>query len=559
MYKKVLLAALFLLFFSCISCTNEPQKGLLVYNAQVFDGTQKLAKLHAIYIEEDKIVEVGPSLQMKQKYQQIVGRELDIKGAFLMPSIIDGHSHPIGGAKGLEQIQLSGLKSLEAIQQTVQAYIDAHPNAKAYYGRGWELSLFKDGNPSKELLDALLADKPIILVSWDGHSSWVNSKALEAAEVTAATQDPENGRIERLTNGEPTGTLRESAMSLMAPLYPEESVEEYARLLRVAIERAHSLGITGIFEAATSEKMLQAMQLLAENDALNMRFVTHLDLGFSPAKAIKDIDELAKQYSSIPLVKSRAVKIFADGTPESHTAALLEPYEDRHDDHGILNFAPERLNQIVDSLDALGFQIHIHALGDAAIKYSLDALEDSNPALRHHICHLQIMDPSDVERFAAYDVTANLQAFWAQGDDLNLKVIEPIVGEERSRAMYPFGDLKRAGARLAAGSDWPVSTDNPYMAMQVGVTRQQIGVKNDVVYKEDQRLDIEDLLTAYTKTNAWLMHLEGQVGEIKEGMSADFIVLDRDLTEVAADSIASSQVLYTFFKGAEVYRKKEGA
>lgn len=578
--RRIACSTLFLLL-AAVGCSplerTEPTiPDTLYIGARLFDGERVHEGPMALGVREGRIVQIGPSDSLEALFGGGTGVEgeageegmrpnpesrvevVDLQGAFVMPGLIDAHVHPVGGALEMEQIRLSGLKTVEAIEQAIRAYIRTHPDQPVYQGRGWELGVFEGGNPQREMLDRIVSDRPIVLSSWDGHSSWVNSRALELAGVDADTPDPVNGRIERDADGRPTGTLRESAMGLVSGLLPRRDLEETLRLLRLAIDELHSLGITGIIEASTDPLLLEAIGRLAERDELGLRVVASLGLGIENPLPVDTLAARAARFSSHPDVRTDAVKVFADGVPEAHTAALLEPYEDREDDHGILNFSPERLDELLDSLDAAGLQIHIHALGDAAIRYSLDALADSDPELRHHICHLQIVHPDDVPRFAAYGVVANLQGFWAQGDDLNLHVIEPIVGDARSSNMYPFGDFKRSGATLAAGSDWPVSTVNPYHAIQVAATRRQIGVPDDPPYKPDQALEVIDMLKAYTSTNAWLMRMGDVTGALRPGLSADFVVLDRDLLAIPADSIAASRVLATYFKGRRVYAAASG-
>jgi hypothetical protein len=291
---------------------------------------------------------------------------------------------------------------------------------------------------------------------------------------------------------------------------------------------------------------------LYQDGELTARVVTSLGMGYSNPKKVEELNEMRKTMD-VPLVNASSVKVFADGVPEARTAAMLEPYIGHTDDHGILNFSRDELSAYVDSLDSRGFQIHVHALGDAAVRYSLDAFSETDTSNRHHISHLQIVHPDDFGRFEDVGVAANFQPFWAQGDELNLDVIEPSIGEERSRHIYPIRSIMETGARIVAGSDWPVSTLDPYDAMQVAVTRKQIGVKDDPAYKPKEAVNIKEILTAYTKNNAWLMKLENEAGRLKPGLSADFVLLDQNLLEIPPDSIANTRVLKTYFMGEKVY------
>lgn len=543
---------LILLICSCGSSAGD-EPDLILMNASVFDGEVLMDGHISLVVSDGRFAFIGDSLtalSMAGKSTETI----DLDGKFVIPGLIDAHVHPIGGADERRVVRLSGLKTVEEIGDAIQTYTADHPDMEIIRGRGWELSVFPGGNPSKEMLDRWIPDRPAIMTSWDGHSSWVNTRALEVAGVNSNTPDPENGRIERDSEGEPTGTLRESAMGLVSQIIPQRSQEETTELMREGIRIMNSYGITGFIEASTGESMLEALQSLQNEDRLTARVTASLGLGYTNPKTVSELKAMRDRYK-IPDVNTNAVKIFADGVPEAHTAALLEPYSDRPDDRGILNFNPERLDKIVDSLDSEGFQIHFHALGDAGIRYALDALEGTQPANRHHISHLQIIHPDDIPRFAELDVTANFQPFWAQGDDLNLNVIEPIIGPVRSDRMYPIRSVTATGARLAAGSDWPVSTLDPWQAIQVAVTRKQPGVENDKPYKPGEAVDLATILSAYTSGNARLMGLESETGRIREGQSADFVVLDQNLFISSPDSIQFTEVILTYFKGKKIYEK----
>lgn len=522
----------------------------MLVNTTLFDGEGEMPEGTAMAVKSDRIVAIGPFDSLKTLYS--TAEIVDGEGAFVIPGLIDAHVHPVSGAEQIGFVQLSGLKSVQNIREAISAYASQKPELELIRGRGWELSVFENGNPSKELLDEIVPDRPAIMVSWDGHSSWVNSKALELAGVNANTPDPKNGRIERLPNGEPSGTLRESAMGLVSSLIPERSFEEHVELMRRGIHEMNAQGITGFIEASTSREALEVLKTLYADGELTARVVTSLGMGYSNPKSIKELNEMRNSVN-ISLVNTSSVKVFADGVPEARTAAMLEPYTGHPNDHGILNFNPDELSAYVDSLDSEGFQIHVHALGDAAIRNTLDAFGDTDTSNRHHISHLQIIHPDDFSRFADLGVAANFQPYWAQGDELNLHVIEPMIGEERSRHIYPIRSIMKTGAKIVAGSDWPVSTLDPYDAMQVSVTRKQIGVENDPAYKPWEAVTIREILTAYTKNNAWLMKLENITGRLKPGFSADFVLLDQNLLEIPPDSISYTRVLKTYFMGEKVY------
>ncbi|MFS4415631.1 amidohydrolase [Maribacter sp. 2307ULW6-5] len=478
-----------------------------------------------------------------------------MNGKLVLPGLHDAHAHPIQGAEASGHCQLTGLQKVADIKEALIQYGNQNDSLEVILGRGWELTAFPNGNPRKELLDSIFPDRPAILTSWDGHNAWVNSKALEMAAITAQTPDPKNGRIERdQETGMPTGTLRETAMGLVQHLLPKKTGADYEHFLKMAMRTANAHGITAMVDATAGEAYLRAYRALDEKGQLSIRVTACLDMGTEAPISLNQLLELRRKYMGQRL-NTNAVKIYADGVPEAKTAALLEPYHtpDGIQDYGILNYAAEELKARVDSLDHHGFQIHVHALGDKAVRTALDALEGTDRGNRHHLAHLQIVHPKDVPRFGQLGVIANFQPFWAKGDPLNLKTIVPLVGEERSRNMYPMGSMAATKAVLVAGSDWPVSTLNPWEAMQVAVTRKLIGTPSES-WLPNERIDLTTVVAAYTKNAAYGMHLDDRTGSLEVGKDADLIVLDRDIFEIPNQQIHKTKVLLTMLEGKIVHR-----
>ncbi|HUP25582.1 MAG TPA: amidohydrolase [Thermoanaerobaculia bacterium] len=535
----------------------------------------------AVAVDDGRIVFVGGD----EEVEAFVGsatRVIELEGGMVLPGFHDVHVHPASGGLEALRCDLNGSASLDELRERVRAFAAANPDREWITGGGFDLPLFQGGAPRRELLDELVPDRPAYLSSSDGHSAWVNTRALEIAGVTAATADPPAGRIERdRATGEPSGTLREGAMSLVAQHLPPTSDEEWVAGLERGLEMANRFGITSLIEASADEEIARAYQTLSDRGALAARVV--LSLSFAAAfgengDTAAAVAELAAQRDRFggPRLRADAVKLFADGVIEAGTAALLQPYVPLPAEAGVAGrpasaphrglpeYSPEDLSRHVTALDAAGFQVHIHAIGDAGIRASLDALEAAARAngardRRPHLAHVQLVDPADIPRFGAAGVTANIQPLWAWADPFITELTEPRLGPDRSRWLYPFQSLRDAGARLAAGSDWSVSSMNPLEAIQVAVTRRGLDSSSrsgDEPWLPQERLDLATALAAYTREAAWLMRHEQQAGTLEVGKPADLVVLDRNLFELPPTDIAKAKVMLTLIDGVTVYEAR---
>jgi predicted amidohydrolase YtcJ len=417
------------------------------------------------------------------------------------------------------------------------------------------------------VLDAVIADRPVYLRGSDGHSGWANSRALELAGITAATPDPPKGVIERdPQTGEPSGTLRETANDLVASLIPKPTAEENAEALRAALREMASFGITSMVDAWVNEDQLatwHALDAAGELDARVRTCLAHGVLGEHQGEEFERVLGSLVDYVS-PRVDTGCIKLFLDGVLEGETAALLEPYSDAGDHRGELNFEPAELADAVTRFDSMGLQVHMHAIGDGAVRAGLDAVAEAakrNGARdrRHHIAHLQLVDAADIPRFASLGVTANFQAFWAFPDTWITGINLPAVGQARVDRMYPIGSIVRAGGRIVGGSDWFVSTVNPLLAIETAVRREDPSGAIEGVLNAGERVDLATMIAAYTIDAAWLMNHEDIVGSIEEGKRADLVVLDRNLFEIAPADIGDVQVLFTLVDGKVVYERPSGS
>lgn len=511
----------------------------------------------AVAIRAGRIVYVGTDAGLTP-WIGAQTRSIDLQGKMLLPGFHDAHVHLVGGGIELDECNLNGMTTMDQVLEAVREFAKRHPEKKWIRGGGWPLTL-SGGNPHKELLDKMVSDRPVILDAFDGHSSWVNSKALEIARITKETPDPPRGRIERdPKTGEATGTLRESAARLVILKTPPYTHAEFVTGLRRGLEIANRFGITSVQEARVTDQHLNAFAELDKSGELTVRTVAAI--GFDNAKGMPQIPQFADWRTKYhgKRLRATAVKIFQDGVIESRTAALLQPYLGG-EERGWLNLEPEVLKPLAAELDRLGFQIHIHAIGDRGIQSSLDALEfarDRNGSRdsRHHIAHIQLFDPPDIARFRRLGVVANFQPYWAQADPYIVEMTLPVLGPERSRWLYPIRSVAKTGAVIACGSDWSVSSMNPLDAIQVAVTRRGIKEAPGPAWIPDEAVDLPLMLAGYTINGAYLNFEEAETGSIEVGKAADLIVLDRNLFEIPPHEIHLAKVLLTLLEGKAVFR-----
>jgi predicted amidohydrolase YtcJ len=459
---------------------------------------------------------------------------IDLDGALATPGFIDAHVHP--ASSGLDKLRchFDDCDDAAAAVARVAEYARAHPGLEWVIGAGWQQSWFPGGCPAKELLDSVVADRPVLLTNTDGHGAWVNSKALELAGIERSTRDPVDGRIQRNADGAAQGTLHEGAVGLVEAVAPPDTVDDFVAGLIRGQEELLGHGVTGWQDAIVDESIHEAYLRLSGEGKLVGRVVGAM--WWSRHRGMEQVDDLvARRENSAPGFRPSSVKLMLDGVAENFTASMLHPYLGRDPDparsSGIDFIDPDRLKEIVSALDGHGFQCHFHAIGDGAVRSALDAVEAAmarnGPSdNRHHIAHIQVVHPDDIIRFRALAVIANAQPFWACNDEYQTRLTRPFLGEERYRWQYPFRSLLAAGARLGMGSDWGVSTCNVMEEIDVAVTRLCIGAGEPLVAGE--ALDPMDALRAFTAGSSYINHAEGDSGSLAVGMLADLAVLDRD-------------------------------
>jgi predicted amidohydrolase YtcJ len=484
----------------------------------------------------------------------------------LLPGFQDAHVHPAEAGIVAQRCDLHDLDGQHAYVARIAGYAAEHPEQAWILGGGWAMSAFVGGTPDKALIDAVVSVRPVFLRNRDGHGAWVNSKALEVCGVTGDTPDPSDGRIERDANGLPTGTLHEGAMALVERHAPKPTAQELERGIEIAQAHLHALGVTAWQDAIVSPTVLAAYRAVDQRGDLTAKVVAALwwdrDRG---DEQIPDLIE-ARHEGAGRRLRAATVKIMQDGVLENFTGALREPYLDAEGhptaNRGISFVEPAALRRHVTRLDAEGFQVHFHAIGDRAVREALDALTAARSAnghhdRRHHIAHLQLVHPSDIPRFRDLGVVANIQPFWACADDQMVELTIPFLGRERSGWQYPFATLARAGAILAGGSDWTVSTANPLLEIEVAVTRVPTDRRGADPFLPSERLDLRRALEAFTSGSAYVNHLDQETGSLAVGKLADAVVLDRNLFAPDAGPIGEARVLMTLVEGHAVFEDPE--
>jgi len=534
---------------------------LILLGADVYTMEPDRPWAEAVAIREGRIVFVG-GVEGAYRHAGRGTRILRLPGRMILPGFHDSHSHPLAGGLELGECNLYDAETPEEVEGMIRACAQAHPEHQWVRGNGWQLPVFPRANPSKALLDRAVPDRPAFMYAADGHSAWVNSRALALAGITRDTPDPPNGRIERdPRTGEPSGTLRESAIGLVASKLPRYSRAAQVGAVRRALAEANRFGITSITDADADSAEVAAYASVEEDGGLTARvtLALHVEEGEPIGAQVGRLARLRELYAHGNRLMPGQAKLFADGVIEARTAALLAPYLDRPGDAGSLTYPPEELTDRAVALDRVGFQLHIHAIGDRAIRASLDALREAartNPPRERRpiLAHIQLFDPADIPRFRREGVVASVQPLWAQADEYITELTEPALGPARSRWLYPIGSLLASGAVVAAGSDWTVSSLNPLEAIQVALTRRPVDAPPGPAWIPQERATLRDMLEAYTIAGAYAARTERETGSVAVGKLADLVVLDRNLFEVPATEIHQVQVLLTLLEGRTVWR-----
>ncbi len=542
------------------STSALPDVDLIIVNGKVYPPGGRGVFAEAVAVQQGRILATGRSDEIRR----LAGPRatvVDARGGSVLPGFNDSHLHFISGGLGLEQADLLDAETLADIETRVRRYAAAHPDQPWVVGGGWHYTTFPGGLPTRQQLDALVADRPVLLDSYDGHTGWANSKALALAGITRATPDPAGGVIVRdPATGEPTGALKETAQRLMSKVVPEPTRGDRRHALEAAIAEAHRFGVTSVQNAGISPDDLALYEELRGSGRLTVRVYSALSVGAPFTEADADrLEPIRAKYADDPVLKVGGAKLFVDGVIESHTAVMLEPYANAPG-RGTPRLSADELNGIVALLDRRGWQVWMHAIGDGAVRMALDACERAaalNPApargRRHRIEHIETVAPADIPRFGRLGVIASQQPF--HGNPVTNDVWTAAIGAERASRGWALRSIMDAGGRLTFGSDWPVVTMDPRFGIHMAVTRSSPDGKPPGGWLPEQRLTLQAALDAYTAGPAYASFEEHRKGAIAPGMFADLVILSRDIFALPPDRLLDAEVDVTIFDGKVVYRR----
>lgn len=599
MFRKItslfLVCCLFVIPITGCGGSDDDFADIVITNASVYTVDKDGTMAEAVAVKNGEIVYVGDAEGLSE-FKGDKTQVIDLEGGTLMPSLIDSHLHPaMSAAMYLYEISLHNVFGLEEYTSLISEFIEDNPDLDAYVGAGFMRSVFDTVGPRKETLDQLESEKPVIITSIDGHSMWVNSKALELAGITKTTKDPEGGVIQRdPKTGEPAGLLQESAMQLVDDLMPQYTKEQYKVAILWLQEWFNSLGFTTIFDALVeldNPAYYQAYQELAEDGDLTLRVRGgwHMYPEMGQENYLANIEkgiELSKEFTT-PYFQINAFKFLSDQVVEEQTAYMAEPYLGGEEGwRGIKVWDNDVMEDLFTRIDKEGFQLHIHQIGDAAATYTLDVLEkvvEKNGARdsRHSFAHVQFLNDNDIQRMADLKMNAIIAPYWMAMDDYYWDIYMPVLGEERVNNMYPAQSLFDAGINTAIHSDFFVTEPDPGWLIYGALTRtvpekiadmwyEGMGLTRttDINYPmeemligplppHNERMTLDEVLRAATYNGAYANFMEGEVGSIEVGKRADIILFSENLFDLDVEDLANVLPIMTIFDGKVIFDQKE--
>lgn len=533
----------------------------LYINGHIWTADPSNPFVEALAVKGDKILEVGTTKAistLRGKQTKVI----DLKGKLLIPGFNDGHVHFLSGSLGLTVVDLVEAKTMKEALQMIADYAKKHPELPWITGGGWQYSLFPNGLPTKEMLDAIVPDRPVYLKAYDGHSGWANSKALAIAGVTKETAFNGFGELVKDKNGEPTGAFKESATGLVTRFVAGPDKTAKFNALLIGLKYAATLGITSIQNASGSREEYELYDSLLRTNQLTVRTSIAFSAGRNPNE--KDIilwKSIRSKNKNPKWLKTAAIKFLLDGVIESHTAVMIDPYSDLLQLDSIYRgqyaIPIDQYEKWVNRLDQEGFQIYTHAIGDAAVRSVLNAYEktlkeNGTQNKRHRIEHIEMTTNVDIERFHQLGVLPSMQPIHA--DPGTIDVWSKAVGEKRLPLSFPWASLLQQKSKLVFGSDWPacISLD-PIRGIHNAVNRLTTDGKPVGGWIPEQRISLQDALYAYTAGAAYGSFDEQEKGQLKKGFLADFIVLSQDLFTIKPQEIHKTKVQLTVVGGKRVY------
>jgi len=538
----------------CTRCTDTSilaQVKKLYTGAECFSGAAKTFK--GLLVEDGYIIAVGADITDNFDEEEIFNSK-----HFIIPAFGDGHAHPLFAGRESQGPQVTGLFSVAETLAEVAKFASENPESEWIVGGAYEASIAVGGFFTALSLDQVVNDRPVVLHASDHHTIWVNSKALEIAQVTQNTPDPAGGSIARSSDGTPQGTLREpAAIELITRHIPARTIVEDVVCLDWATKRMLSSGITYAADSWVEPAMVDAYFEAEKVGALHV----DIDLAFliTPENWREQVSNLQTQRERFTgrTLTANSVKFLADGALSAGTAYLLEPYLDAPNSCGLKIWQNDELLAAVKSCNKLGFQIHIHAIGDGAIRQALDTLESAGVTNRPVLVHAQLIDPADLPRIATLGVICNFQPLWMYLDPMNKELIEPRIGKVRNNRQYQIRDVIDSGAHISFGSDWPVTSQAPLQGVAVPVHRQEFAGAES--WSPQQQITLLESLTAYTLGVAYQFGLEAELGSLEVGKRADFVVLSANPFKVPIHEVRDIKIVAVYKNGEKVIAEKRGA
>ncbi|MFC4864958.1 amidohydrolase [Pseudomonas sp. JS3066] len=563
---------------ACSSMESFAAVDLILHNAKVYTAEPGQALQQAVAVEDGKVRAVGSNaeiLRLKESGTQV----MDLGGKVLMPGFIDSHSHAIFGGLELDSASMGGqLIPVAELEQRLRQWRD---NGKARHGDALSVSGLPSAAWSQvaELEQRFnrgeWADVPIFFLGWDHHTGWANQAMLKRAGIDAAKVKGLKGEAQATIghhpDGRPNGFLADAGLDPVMAQLPPASAEQLLKAARSALRYNLSLGITAWMDPAANAApgeplfdfkptaqtlgVLPAYKALAEKGELTAHVAALLVANPKSKPADLDtLDQVRQRFQGVPNLTLPGIKVFADGVAEvpAQTAAMLDPYKNSNK-RGELLIDPAHFGDLVSAADARGWLVHVHAIGDRAVRESLNGIEqarkDRQSGIAHSVTHLQMVNPKEFARFKPLDVIASMQLYWASADEVSIDLVQPYISAMAFQFQYPARSLLKNGATISGASDWPVTTPEPWKAIYQAVSRK--GPKG--VLNAAEEIDRETMFQAYTLNSARTIGLEKQIGSLSPGKQADLILLDRDVFQVEPEALQGTQVLKTWFAGREVF------
>jgi predicted amidohydrolase YtcJ len=530
-------------------------------NGYTLDAKGDMVQFASMAFDDNgRIIAVGSAKDVAGRAPN--ARHVDLQGRTVLPGLIDAHGHVFGLGAMLTQLDLSGSTSLDGALTSIRDYARANPQQAWVRGRGWNQEIWKLGRfPTAKELDGAVMERPVWLERVDGHAGWANSRVLALAGITNSTPDPAGGKIVRDENGVATGVLVDAAQGLVTKVLPQQTEQEGRQMLDRALQNMASVGLTSVHDAGITVGEDKLYRDYADHGKLSARI--YAMIGGTGA----DFDQLAKN-GPLPsygkdMYALRAVKLYADGALGSRGAALLAPYSDDPHSHGLLFHTNKEIDAMITKAIRKGYQVNVHAIGDAGNKQILDTFAKEIPAnhatanraddARHRIEHAQVVTPGDIPRFKSIGIIPSMQPTHATSDK---NMAETRIGAERMKGAYAWRTFLQQGSRIACGSDFPVEAPNPFFGIHAAVTRQDKDGQPIAGWYPEQEMSLKEAFRCFTLDAAYAGHQEKTLGSLEAGKYADFIVIDRDMFKISPYDIYKIGVLETWVAGRQVYQKK---